>query len=502
MLCAGLHFAYILAVLSRDGERHDTIYQEINKKTPMTTNVTSLKKLYIKTYGCQMNVYDSERMADLMRPLGYLPIDTPNDANLIVLNTCHIREKAAEKVYSELGRLRPLKEEKQESGEEMFIAVAGCVGQAEGEEIFRRAPYVDMVCGPQTYHQLPDLVAQVRRQQQPQLALDFVTEEKFDHLPMDESRRQSQAFVTIQEGCDKFCTFCVVPYTRGAEYSRPVDEVIKEVKQVVANGALEVTLLGQNVNAYHGMGRNKQEWGLGRLILELAEIEGLKRIRYTTSHPRDMDAELIRAHGDVEALMPYLHLPVQSGSDAVLKRMNRKHTADFYRRIIDQLRAVRPDIAFSSDFIVGFPGESEEDFEQTMQLVRDVHYAQAYSFKYSVRPGTPAAEQADQVPESTKSARLHALQELLGEQQHQFNQQMTGRILPVLVEKPGRHEGQVIGRSPYMQAVTLNADPEVVGTILDVQVMHVNPHSLTGVIADNTHLSSSHMSIEQQHAGV
>jgi tRNA-2-methylthio-N6-dimethylallyladenosine synthase len=450
------------------------------------------RKLYIKTYGCQMNVYDTERMAEAMAPDGYVVTEQPENADLVVLNTCHIREKAAEKVYSDIGRIRAMKSTRQKQGRDMMIAVAGCVGQAEGQEIMRRAPVVDMVLGPQTYHRLPAMVReagerQARGQKTHLMDVEFAIEDKFAELPRPRGDKGPAAFVTIQEGCDKFCSFCVVPYTRGAEYSRPVDRVSEEVRRLVDEGVVEVTLLGQNVNAYHGEAADGSTWSLARLIRHLAEINGLERIRYTTSHPRDMDDELIAVHGEVEKCMPYLHLPIQSGSDRILAAMNRKHTADLYTDIIGRLRAARPDLALSGDFIVGFPGETDEDFEATMQLVRDVGYAQAYSFKYSPRPGTPAAEDEAQVPEAVKAERLAALQALLGEQQKRFNTDTVGRTLPVLLEKPGRHAGQLVGRSPYMQAVHVTIDDASrggrkpgIGSIVPVEIVGAGPHSLEG----------------------
>ncbi len=425
------------------------------------------KKLFVKTYGCQMNVYDSARMADVLAPLGYAPVPTPDGADMVILNTCHIREKAAEKVFSELGRLRPLQEARRAEGQQMLIAVAGCVAQAEGDEILRRAPYVDMVFGPQVYHRLPEMVARAARTGAERgaavLETDFPVEPKFDFLPELSAPPGAAAYLAVQEGCDKFCSFCVVPYTRGAEYSRPAAKVLAEARRLVAAGAIEITLLGQNVNAYHGEGPDGGTWSLGRLIRALAGIAGLVRLRYTTSHPLEMDEELISAHRDVPALMPFLHLPVQSGSDRVLEAMNRRHRADDYRRIVARLRAARPDLALSSDFIVGFPGESEADFAATLDLVRETGFAQAYSFKYSPRPGTPAAamQGVEQVGEAVKAERLARLQALLGEQQLAFNRASVGRRLAVLFERPGRKPGQFIGRSPYMQSVHLAVHPAV-----------------------------------------
>lgn len=441
------------------------------------------KKLFIKTYGCQMNVYDSARMADVLQPLGYAPADSPDGADMVILNTCHIREKAAEKVYSELGRLRRLKDAKESGGDgRMVIAVAGCVAQAEGEEILARAPYVDMVFGPQTYHRLPEMVAQASRAGGAVLDVEFPVEAKFDHLPDHEGPGATSAFLSIQEGCDRFCTFCVVPYTRGSEFSRNAADIEAEARKLVAAGAREVTLLGQNVNAWHGEGINGGDWRLGRLIRHLAEIGGLDRIRYTTSHPRDMDDELIEAHGAVDKLMPYLHLPVQSGSDRILAAMNRQHTADDYLRIVDKLRAARPDLALSSDFIVGFPGETDADFAATLRLINDVSYAGAYSFKYSARPGTPAAEMEYQLPENVSAERLAGLQQLLGEQEAAFHRTKLRAEFPVLFEKPGRKPGQVAGRSPWMQAVVVEAPEALIGRIADCRVVEVGAHSLHGEI--------------------
>ena len=437
------------------------------------------RRFAIRTYGCQMNVYDSERMGAALSAAGYEAVERAEDADLVILNTCHIREKAAEKVYSEIGRLKPLKSARPG----MKIAVAGCVAQAEGEEILSRAPAVDVVVGPQAYHRLPAMAARAAETGAAQLDTDFPAEDKFDHLPpVTPQRRAPTAFLTVQEGCDKFCAFCVVPYTRGAEVSRPVARVLEEARGLAARGVREITLLGQNVNAYHGEGPEGREWGLGRLIRALAGVEGLARIRYTTSHPNDMDDDLIAAHAEVPQLMPYLHLPVQAGSDRVLKAMNRRHTAESYIRLIERIRAARPDIALSGDFITGFPGETEAEFEDTMALVRAVGYAQAYSFKYSPRPGTPAAESA-QVPEEAKADRLARLQALLAEQQAAFNAAQAGRTLPVLIEKPGRHAGQMVGRSPYLQAVHLPCAPERKGEILEVAIREAGPNSLSGEVA-------------------
>ena len=448
------------------------------------------KTLHIKNYGCQMNVYDATRMADVLAPLGYRHVDEPGEADLVILNTCHIREKAAEKIYSELGRLRSLKTTRSEAGTPMMIGVAGCVAQAEGAEMLRRAPYVDMVFGPQTYHRLPEMVARAHRESGAGRGIvdtDFPVEPKFDSLP-DAASQGPSAFLTVQEGCDRFCAFCVVPYTRGAEFSRPVADVVREARILIDGGAREITLLGQNVNAYHGRSPAGGEWRLAALIEELAELPGLWRLRYTTSHPRDMTPDLIDVHGTVDKLMPYLHLPVQSGADGVLAAMNRQHTADDYFAIIDSLRAARPDIALSSDFIVGHPGETDEDFEATLALVERVQYAQAYSFKYSPRPGTPASAMDDAVPEDLKSARLARLQDLLNAQQRAFNEDFAGRTVPVLLDRRGRGDRQLAGRSPWMQAVHVDFPDAAVagaafGSVVDVRVTGAHPNSLAAVPA-------------------
>ena len=440
----------------------------------------SVKRLYIKTYGCQMNVYDSARMAEVLAPLGYAPAEGPEGADMVILNTCHIREKAAEKVFSELGRLKALKSAKAEAGGRMILAVAGCVAQAEGAEILARAPQVDLVVGPQAYHRLPELVARASRAGGAAIDTEFPIEPKFDFLPDSITPPGVSAFLSVQEGCDKFCTFCVVPYTRGAEYSRPATAVLAEARRLIAAGAAEITLLGQNVNAYHGEGPDGRNWGLARLIRALAQIDGLRRIRYTTSHPRDLDAELIEAHGEVEALMPFLHLPVQSGSDRILQAMNRQHRAQDYLDTVAALRRARPDIALSSDFIVGFPGESVADFEATLALAKRVGFAQAYSFKYSARPGTPAAVLANQIPEEEKAGRLERLQSVLARQQDAFNRAMLGRTIPVLFERPGRHAGQILGRSPWLQAVHAEGPESLIGSIAETAVAAVEPHSLGG----------------------
>ena len=442
------------------------------------------KRLFVKTYGCQMNVYDSERMADVLRPLGYAVTDSAEDADLVVLNTCHIREKAAEKVYSEVGRMKELRALKIEAGQgRMGIVVAGCVAQAEGAEIMTRAPAVDFVVGPQAYHQLPELIARTARSRGQRLAADFAPDDKFDALPAARRANGPTAFLTVQEGCDKFCTFCVVPYTRGAEYARPVAAVLAEARSLAAQGVRELTLLGQNVNAYAGAGPDGEPWSLARLARALAAITGLARLRYTTSHPRDMAQDLIDAHGEVEALMPYLHLPVQSGSDRVLKAMNRGHTAEAYLRLVERIRAARGDMALSGDFIVGFPGETEAEFQATLQLVEAVGYASAFSFKYSPRPGTPAAALPDQVPEAVKAERLARLQDRLAAQTRAFSAATVGRRLPVLLEKRGRQAGQLIGRSPYLQAVWTEAPEGLLGQIVGIDITSVGPNSLSGRLA-------------------
>ncbi|HTK34912.1 MAG TPA: tRNA (N6-isopentenyl adenosine(37)-C2)-methylthiotransferase MiaB [Caulobacteraceae bacterium] len=443
----------------------------------------ALKRLYIKTYGCQMNVYDSERMADVLRPLGYATTEVPDGADLVVLNTCHIREKAAEKVYSELGRIKEMRDAKAEAGGgRMTVAVAGCVAQAEGAEIMRRAPVVDLVVGPQAYHQFPELIARISRARGERLSADFAPEAKFDALPEARAYRGPAAFLTVQEGCDKFCTFCVVPYTRGAEYSRPVAAVVAEAERLAAQGVREVTLLGQNVNAYNGEGEDGVPSTLARLARRLARIPGLDRIRYTTSHPRDMGEDLIAAHAEVDALMPYLHLPVQSGSDRILKAMNRAHTAASYLELVGKIRAARPDIALSGDLIVGFPGETEQDFEATLDLVRSVGYAACFSFKYSRRPGTPAAAMPGQVAEDVKIERLARLNALIDQQALDFNAGAVGRVLPVLFEKPGRNPGQIIGRSPYLQAVWVEGPASLIGTIVPVRIDASARNSLAGTL--------------------
>ncbi|MER9303594.1 tRNA (N6-isopentenyl adenosine(37)-C2)-methylthiotransferase MiaB [Mesorhizobium sp. M0293] len=447
---------------------------------------TAAKKVFIKTYGCQMNVYDSQRMTDALAADGYSATDAIGEADLVLLNTCHIREKAAEKVYSELGRIRDMKAERALAGREMLVGVAGCVAQAEGAEIIRRSPAVDLVIGPQTYHRLPDVLARVRSGEKI-VETDYAIEDKFEHLPQPKRaeviKRGVTAFLTVQEGCDKFCTFCVVPYTRGSEVSRPVAQIVAEAERLADAGVREVTLLGQNVNAWHGRGENGEEWGLGRLLFRLAEIPGLARLRYTTSHPRDMDDELIAAHRDLPALMPYLHLPVQSGSDRILKAMNRRHTAKDYLTLLDRIRTARPDIALSGDFIVGFPGETEADFEATMELVRRVNYASAFSFKYSPRPGTPGAEMPDHVPETVKDERLQRLQALLVKQQQDFGLSLVGSTISTLIEKPGRQSGQKVGRSPWLQPVIVDEKAGEIGDIIQVRITKTGYNSLFAELA-------------------
>lgn len=448
---------------------------EANKK------IGNSRKVFIKTYGCQMNVYDSERMGDSLDSEGYVATETPDDADLILLNTCHIREKAAEKLYSDLGRLRVMREERDPS-RPLTIGVTGCVAQAEGAEILRRAPTVDLVVGPQTYHRLPELLRKVREGQKV-VETEYAVEDKFAHLPHHNRRavqkRGVTAFLTVQEGCDKFCTFCVVPYTRGSEVSRPLDQIMSEARELVDAGVKEITLLGQNVNAWHGVSADGDVLRLGDLLYQLAKIDGLKRLRYTTSHPRDMDDSLIAAHKNLGMLMPYLHLPVQSGSDRILKAMNRQHKADDYLHLIDRIRKARPDIAFSGDFIVGFPGETDEDFEATMKLVQEVGYSSAYSFKYSPRPGTPGATMKGHIEEKVKDERLQRLQALILDQQHQFLQSKIGKRIEVLVEKVGRHEGQMVGRSPWLLPVAVSTNAKI-GEIIAVDVTDASSNSLLG----------------------
>ncbi|MBI0000734.1 tRNA (N6-isopentenyl adenosine(37)-C2)-methylthiotransferase MiaB [Bartonella sp. W8122] len=448
---------------------------EANKK------IGNSRKVFIKTYGCQMNVYDSERMGDSLDSEGYVATETPDDADLILLNTCHIREKAAEKLYSDLGRLRVMREERDPS-RPLTIGVTGCVAQAEGAEILRRAPTVDLVVGPQTYHRLPELLRKVHEGQKV-VETEYAVEDKFVHLPHHNRRavqkRGVTAFLTVQEGCDKFCTFCVVPYTRGSEVSRPLDQIMSEARELVDAGVKEITLLGQNVNAWHGVSADGDVLHLGDLLYQLAKIDGLKRLRYTTSHPRDMDDSLIAAHKNLGMLMPYLHLPVQSGSDRILKAMNRQHKADDYLRLIGRIRKARPDIAFSGDFIVGFPGETDGDFEATMKLVQEVGYSSAYSFKYSPRPGTPGATMKGHIEEKVKDERLQRLQALILDQQHQFLQSKIGQRIEVLVEKVGRHEGQMVGRSPWLLPVAVSTNAKI-GEIIAVDVTDASSNSLLG----------------------
>ncbi|HEX3994156.1 MAG TPA: tRNA (N6-isopentenyl adenosine(37)-C2)-methylthiotransferase MiaB [Acetobacteraceae bacterium] len=447
------------------------------------TVLTSRKHLHVITWGCQMNVYDSGRMSDVLAPLGYVASDTPEGADMVILNTCHIRDKAAEKVFSELGRLRRLKEA---TGGRMILAVAGCVAQAEGKEILSRAPYVDIVLGPQTYHRLPEMVAQASRAGGAVIETDFPPEDKFDHLPEQSAPQGVTAFLTVQEGCDKFCSFCVVPYTRGAEQSRPAAGILAEARRLIAQGSREITLLGQNVNAWRGAAPDGGTWGLGALLRAMAALPGLFRLRYATSHPRDMDDALIEAHRDLPVLMPFLHLPVQSGSDRVLTAMNRKHTADDYLRLVNRLRAARPGLALSSDFIVGHPGETEADFAATLELVRSVGFAQAYSFKYSPRPGTPAAGAPGQVPEVEKDRRLQMLQALLREQQSQFNAACNGAVMDVLFTGPGRHPGQIVGRSQYLQPIHITGSGSLIGEERAVRIRDVHPNSLSGTLVQES----------------
>ena len=439
------------------------------------------KKLFVKTYGCQMNVYDSERMADVLAPLGYGMTEQVAEADMVILNTCHIREKAADKVFSELGRMRELKEQKISEGGGMVLAVAGCVAQAEGAEILRRAPFVDIVLGPQTYHRLPEMVARAARAGGSVLDTEFPVEPKFDFLP-EPSNPGPAAFLSVQEGCDKFCSFCVVPYTRGAEYSRPATSILDEARKLAAKGTVELSLLGQNVNAYHGTGPDGEDWTLARLLTALAEIPGVSRLRYTTSHPSDLGDDLIAVHAHLPQLMPFLHLPVQSGSDRILAAMNRRHDRQFYLDLVAKLRRAQPDLALASDFIVGFPGETDQDFQDSLDLIRQCGFVQTYSFKYSPRPGTPAAAMPDQVPEAVKEDRLARLQDLLNQQTKAFNQTMVGRVLPVLLDRPGRHPGQRTGRSPYMQPVHVENADAWADRVAPVRITKVHPNSLEGVL--------------------
>lgn len=452
----------------------------------MVEKLEERKKVFVKTYGCQMNVYDSNRMEDALEQDGYERTNDMEDADLVLLNTCHIREKAAEKVYSEVGRIRKIKEKRADTNRPMTIGVTGCVAQAEGSEIMKRAKAVDLVAGPQTYHRIADIVNRAEQGERP-VETEFEIEEKFAKLP-HATAKQVQArgvasFLTVQEGCDKFCTFCVVPYTRGAEVSRTVQQIVDEAQGMIDAGVREVTLLGQNVNAWHGEGADGREWGLGELLHELAKIKGMERLRYTTSHPVDMDESLINAHRDLDCLMPYLHLPVQAGSDKILKAMNRHHTVEDYMHIIERMREVSPDMAISGDFIVGFPGETEEDFQETLNVVEKVKYASAFSFKYSTRPGTPGADMKDQVPEDVKSERLQRLQALLNKQQEEFNQTCVGRKMDILLEKKGRREGQLIGRSPWLQSVIVDDSLGNPGDIVHVEITEAAPNSLNAIKA-------------------
>ncbi|QBJ14375.1 tRNA (N6-isopentenyl adenosine(37)-C2)-methylthiotransferase MiaB [Agrobacterium sp. 33MFTa1.1] len=459
-----------------------------SQPAPIARDGANSRKVFIKTYGCQMNVYDSVRMSDALAKDGYVQTEDMGEADLVLLNTCHIREKAAEKVYSALGRLRDMKKSREEQGREFMIGVAGCVAQAEGEEILRRAPAVDVVIGPQTYHRLPEALKRVRGGERV-IETEYAVEDKFEHLPVAEKStlrtRGVTAFLTVQEGCDKFCTFCVVPYTRGSEVSRPVRQIVDEAMKLVDAGVREITLLGQNVNAWQGEGPKGEKWGLAELLYRLAEIPGLARLRYTTSHPRDMDDRLIGAHRDLRILMPYLHLPVQSGSDRILKAMNRRHTGEEYIQLIEKIRAARPDIAMSGDFIVGFPGETDRDFEDTMAMVETVKYAQAFSFKYSTRPGTPGADLTDQVAEDVKAERLERLQALLLRQQKEFAESLVGKTMDVLLEKPGRMTEQLIGRSPWLQSVNLDAKTLKIGDIVNVRITATGPNSLFAEVAES-----------------
>jgi tRNA-2-methylthio-N6-dimethylallyladenosine synthase len=445
--------------------------------------MTRARKVHIKSFGCQMNVYDSHRMADTLAPEGYAETTRAEDADLVILNTCHIREKAADKVYSELGRMRVLKQAAAREGRKVTIAVAGCVAQAEGEEIIRRAGAVDLVVGPQSYHRLPALLGRAE-EEGAVVDTEFPAEDKFDLLAAPSRAatraRGAAAFVTVQEGCDKFCTFCVVPYTRGAEMSRPVARVVAEVERLADAGVREVTLIGQNVNAYHGDGPDGRPWTLGRLLVRLADVPGIARLRYTTSHPGDMEESLFAAHRELPALMPYLHLPVQSGSDRILAAMNRRHRRADYLDTVARMRAAQPEMAFSSDFIVGFPGESEDDFRETLSLVDEIGYAGAFSFKYSARPGTPAAAMPDQIADEVKSERLRHLQAAIGRHQAAFNARCLGRTFDVLLEKPGRHPGQIVGRTPYLQPVQLMAPTAMIGEIAAVTITAIGANSLFG----------------------
>lgn len=471
-----------------------TLPASIGSHVQPVSSGSNERKVFIKTYGCQMNVYDSQRMSDALAAEGYTATDTPDDADLVLLNTCHIREKAAEKLYSALGRLRKMKDARGEGGKELMVGVAGCVAQAEGDEILRRSSVVDLVIGPQTYHRLPQALSRAR-QGEKVIDTDYAIEDKFEHLPAPKPEqvksRGVAAFLTVQEGCDKFCSFCVVPYTRGSEVSRSVAQIVDEAEKLARSGVRELTLLGQNVNAWHGEGADGRKWGLAELLYRLADVPGIARLRYTTSHPRDMDDALIEAHRDLPALMPYLHLPVQSGSDRILKAMNRKHTGADYLRLIERIRQARPDIALSGDFIVGFPGETDEDFEATLQLVRDVNYAAAYSFKYSPRPGTPGADMQNHVAEDVKDERLQRLQALISEQQYAFQRSLIGQTMDVLIEKPGRMDGQMIGRSPWLQPVIVDVNDGKIGDIVNVRISTTGTNSLIAETRIETPLTVS-----------
>ncbi len=459
-----------------------THFEEASPQAEPDGPASAAKRVFIKTFGCQMNVYDSERMSEMLAAEGYVETDVPDEADLAILNTCHIREKAAEKVYSDLGRLRDIKSARAKGGKDTLITVAGCVAQAEGEEIVRRAPAVDLVLGSQSYHRLPELLGRLRGGETALVETAFPDEDKFQALPERGAAKAVTAFLTVQEGCDKFCTFCVVPYTRGMEYSRSVAALVEEARRLVERGVRDITLLGQNVNGYHGEGPGGAPTTLAGLIGELAGIEGLLRIRYTTSHPRDMSEALIEAHAREAKLMPYLHLPFQAGADRVLAAMNRKHTAADYLALIARIRQARPDIALSTDIIVGFPGETDADFEATLGLVREADFAHAFSFKYSPRPGTPAATMDGQVPEEVKRERLERLQELIEAGYRRFNEACIGKRLPVLFEKAGRHAGQLVGRSPYLQLVHADAEPALIGRVVDVDIRAAGANSLSGVI--------------------
>jgi tRNA-2-methylthio-N6-dimethylallyladenosine synthase len=467
----------------------NSLYQalRIERRSPTVPgSMTAPRKLHIKSFGCQMNVYDAQRMVDTLAPEGFVESATAEGADLVILNTCHIREKASEKVYSELGKLRIAKEEAAKAGRQMNVVVAGCVAQAEGGEIIRRAPVVDVVVGPQSYHNLPRLLTQARAGGRA-LETEFPVEDKFNFLPAPKPAairaRGISSFVTVQEGCDKFCTFCVVPYTRGAEVSRPVAKIVDDVMRLADNGVREITLIGQNVNGYHGDGPDGRPWALGTLLYRLAAIPGIERLRYSTSHPRDVEDTLISAHRDLSELMPFVHLPVQSGSDRILAAMNRKHTAEDYRRVIDRFRDARPDIAFTSDFIVGFPGETEEDFAATLALVTQIGYAGAYSFKYSARPGTPAADLQETVSQADMDERLARLQGLIDSQQAAFNAAAIGRTVDVLFERPARNPGQIVGRTAFLQPAHVMASPDIIGQVLPVTIGSVERYSLIGALA-------------------